>query len=40
MNGAVLINGDIDFQRGKEKEAKRRRLTGVHIPVRMFKIVG
>ena len=28
------------FEYGKEKEAKRRRLMGVHIPVRIFKIVG
>ncbi len=39
QSGATAGGSDTEFQHGKEKEAKRRRLLGVHIPVRMFKII-
>ena len=29
-----------DFQRGREREAQRRRLMGVRMPVRAFKVPG
>lgn len=38
---SASAGGDINaFEHGNEKEAKRRRLMGVHIPVRVHKIVG
>ncbi len=38
QSGATAGGSDWDFQRGKEKEVKRRRLMGVQIPIRIFKL--